>query len=174
MFTEQIRVPKERVAVFIGKTGAARRHLERLLGVHIIVDSKEGIVTLQGEVSLSVFEAKPVVRAIARGFSPATASELSKENSILEVVDITGFAGKSKKKLLRLKSRCIGVNGKARSTIEEMTSAHICVYGKTVAILGSIDSVLLARKAIESLLKGAPHSNVYRAIIESRRRFTNL
>ena len=62
---------------------------------------------------------------------------------------------------MRLKGRIIGAGGKAKKQIEALTNTNIVVYGKTVGIIGKIDESLIAKQAIENLLRGAKHSNVY-------------
>jgi ribosomal RNA assembly protein len=45
--------------------------------------------------------------------------------------------------------------------MERLSGAKVSVYGKTVAILGYPEQMRVARTAIEMLLDGAPHGNVY-------------
>jgi ribosomal RNA assembly protein len=45
--------------------------------------------------------------------------------------------------------------------MERLSGAKVSVYGKTVAILGYPEQIRIARTAIEMLLDGAPHGNVY-------------
>jgi ribosomal RNA assembly protein len=45
--------------------------------------------------------------------------------------------------------------------MERLSGAKVSVYGKTVAILGYAEQMRVARTAIEMLLDGAPHGNVY-------------
>ena len=92
------------------------------------------------------------------------ALNLVDENYCLEIVNIKDFTGKSKKKLLRIKARVIGTQGKARKLIETLTNTEIVIYGKTVAIIGKIEDTLIAKTAVEKLLSGAPHGNVYNYI----------
>ena len=69
-----------------------------------------------------------------------------------------------------MKGRVIGKEGKAREHIEEMTETNICVYGKTIGIIGRQENVSIAVKAIENLLKGSPHANVYSWLEKTRRK----
>ena len=48
--------------------------------------------------------------------------------------------------------------------IETLSDAYISVYGKTVGIISRIEDGGLAKRAVEKLLKGAPHGNVYKYI----------
>ena len=47
---------------------------------------------------------------------------------------------------------------------ETLTETFISVYGKTVAIIGKTENIDLSKRAIEKLLGGAPHGNVYQFI----------
>jgi ribosomal RNA assembly protein len=69
----------------------------------------------------------------------------------------------------RLKGRVIGAKGKARKAIEELTQTNISVYGKTIAIIGEIQNVGTARRAIESLLMGSMHATVFKWLEKQRR-----
>ena len=80
-----------------------------------------------------------------------------------ELVSIKQFS-RNEKDLLRIRSRIIGTNGKARKMLETLTETFISVYGKTVAIIGKAEKIDLAKRAIEKLLGGAPHGNVYQFI----------
>ena len=57
--------------------------------------------------------------------------------------------------------------------IEELTNCDICVYGKTIGIIGPIEEVANARKSIEMLLEGAMHASVYK-FLEKQRRDTKM
>jgi ribosomal RNA assembly protein len=160
-YTYDMRVPKDRVAVLIGKNGEVKKKIEKSSNVKLDIDSKEGEVVITGEEGLSLYAAKEIIRAIARGFNPEFALRLLKTDYILEMFDIKNFAN-SNNAMLRLKGRVIGSEGKSRKIIENLTETSICVYGKTIGILGESQNVAFARKAIENLLKGARHSSVYK------------
>ncbi len=169
MFSYEIKIPKDRVAVLIGKKGFVKRKIQKLTDTKIIVDSREGDVTVEGEDSFAAYNTQMIIKAIGRGFNPDIALMLAHENYSLEIIDITEFTGKSEKKIKRIKARIIGTKGKAWKMIERLTGCHISVYGKTVSIIGPVEEVILARQAIEELLKGAPHSNAYRFIQDKKR-----
>ncbi|MDO8661319.1 MAG: KH domain-containing protein, partial [Candidatus Woesearchaeota archaeon] len=103
-----------------------------------------------------------------RGFNPEIAQLLLKQDYGFELVMITEFA-KNPDDLLRLRGRVIGEGGKSRRLIEELTGCYVCVYGKTVGIIGEFEALTGARRAVESLLAGSPHASVYKWL-ESRRR----
>lgn len=168
-YSYELKIPKERIAVLIGKDGEVKKELEALTNTRIIIDSKEGDVQLVGTDSVKLYSLKDLVRAIARGFNPDIARSILKQDYLLEVLTLSDYV-KSKDQMLRLKGRVIGTNGKAREIIEELTETNISVYGKTIAILGFCDHVAIAKKALESLLTGSPHSSVFKWLEKDRKR----
>jgi ribosomal RNA assembly protein len=160
-FMYEMKIPKDRVAVLIGTKGNVKRDIEGTLGVKLKIDSEEGDVIISCDDSLNLLTAQNIVKAIARGFNPEVAMLLTDENNVFEMIDITDFSGKSKKKLIRLRGRAIGIEGKSRENVEELTGTHIMVFGKTVAIIGDFEHVKLARMAFESLLAGSRHATIY-------------
>lgn len=156
----EIKIPIERVAVIIGKKGSTKKEIERLSNSKIVVNSKEGIIRIISDDPIKILQLRDVVLAIGRGFNPRIAELLLKMDYVLEIINITDYA-KTKNSLIRLRGRVIGEKGRARKTIEDLTETYISVYGKTVAIIGEVFNVSIARKAIELLLSGSPHARVY-------------
>ncbi|MBU1976127.1 MAG: KH domain-containing protein [Nanoarchaeota archaeon] len=167
-YTYTLKIPKDRIAVVIGKAGEKKTEFQKELGVRMQIDSKEGEVVITGKDSLKVYMLHEVVRAIARGFNPETASLLLKQDYMLEIVNIMDYS-KKKNHVPRLRGRVIGTKGKSRATIEELTQTHVCVYGKTIGIIGDSGSVTIAKRAIESLLGGSTHATVYKFLEKSRK-----
>lgn len=161
-YSYELKVPKERIAVLIGVKGEIKQRIEEETRIKLFVDSKEGDVRLTGDDSLGLFSAREIIKAIARGFSPETALLLLKNDYAFELLNIGDYIGKSDKSATRLKGRVIGTEGKTRKHVEDLTETHISVYGKTIGIIGEVETVMLARRAIESLLAGATHSSVYK------------
>lgn len=167
-YSYELKIPKDRVAVLIGKKGEIKKELEDISKANIEIDSKEGEVVLTGKDSIVLYSLKEVIRAISRGFNPEIAKLLFRQDYCLEIVNLNDF-NEHKTHQLRLKGRVIGRKGKSRSTIEEMTGCYISVYGKTIAIIGSIIEVPVAKKAIESLLMGSMHTSVYKWLEKQKR-----
>ena len=167
---EHLRLPKERVGVAIGPGGGVKREIERRSGTKITLDSETGEATIQsGEDPLGVLQARDILNAVARGFSAERAFRLFDEDNYLEIIDIRDLIGRSEKALVRLKGRVIGEGGKTRRIIEETTGAYMSVYGKNIALIGIPEQLSVAREAIEMLLRGVPHSAVYRFLERKRR-----
>jgi len=171
-FERAIRVPLERVGVVIGKDGATKRSLERELGIRLGVDSREGLVTVRSD-SAEIGDplmAVRVIEAIGRGFSPQRARLLLEEGTAFEVIDLRDFAGRSANSLDRIRGRVIGLKGKSRRVIEELTRCHLSVYGRTVAIIGDPSEVQLASQAVRKLAGGSQHRTVYNELQKARTR----
>lgn len=168
-YSYELKVPRNRVAVIIGKEGSVKKDIEESTNIKLDIDSKEGDVFVSGEDALGLYTAREIIKAIGRGFNPDIAKLLLKPDYIFEVVDLREYVGKSRDALLRLKGRVIGKEGKSRKIIEELTECNISVFGKTISIIGLPESAATARQAVESLLRGSTHANVYK-FLERRRR----
>ena len=168
-YSYELKVPRNRVAVIIGKEGSVKKDIEESTKTKLNIDSKEGDVFVSGEDALGLYTAREIIKAIGRGFNPYIAKLLLKADYIFEIVDLSEFAGKSKDAMLRLKGRVIGKEGKSRRLIEELTECNISVFGKTIGIIGLPEAAANARQAVESLLRGSTHANVYKWL-EKRRR----
>ncbi len=168
-FERLLRIPLDRVGVLIGKKGETKARVEESCGVTLLVDGQSGEITVRSNsVEADPFKAANVVEAIARGFSPPRALKLLDPDVALEIIDLRDYAGKSENNLERIKGRIIGLNGKSRRVIEELTKCNISVYGKTVAIIGEPTDLRLAKDAIEKLAAGSQHKSVYNMLQRER------
>ncbi len=165
MFSEAIRIPKERIAVLIGSKGSFKISLQNKLDVKIKVDSEEGVVEISSEDGFNNYLCKNVIQLIGRGLTPDEALLILNEEYGAEIINIKDFTGSSKKKQERVKGRLIGEEGKVRKLLEKLTNTKIVIYGKTVTIVGLIKNTEIAKRAVEKLILGAPHGHVY-AMIE--------
>lgn len=157
-----IKIPEERVGVLIGPDGSMKKLIEEKSKTLIEIDSESGTVTVESsEDPLMVMRVSDLVRAIGRGFSPERAlAILDDEMLMLDVMDLSKMVG-TKSDMARMKGRIIGKDGKTREIMEKLSGSKVSVYGKTIALLGYPEQIRVARAAIEMLLDGAPHGNVY-------------
>ena len=167
-FMYLLRIPKERVAVLIGKDGETKKKIEQETNTALKIDSKEGEIEVTGKDALGLYTSREIIQAIGRGFNPDFALLLLKQDFVFEQVNIADFL-KTKDSMQRLKGRVIGTEGKSRRYIEEMTECHISVYGKTIGIIGETENASIARQAVENLLNGSQHSNVYHWLEKKRK-----
>lgn len=163
-----LRIPEERLSVLIGHDGATIEELRALVTVDITLDGNE--VVVEGE-PFEELRAANIVKAIGRGFAPERAFRLLEDNADLCVLDVTDFASNDSGKE-RLKGRVIGRNGEAREKLENDTNTEIAVYGKTVAILGPVENVAVAREAVVQLLQGRSHATVYNYLDRNQAKIT--
>ncbi|MEM3578640.1 MAG: KH domain-containing protein [Candidatus Bathyarchaeia archaeon] len=169
-----VRIPKERVGVLIGPGGEVKKAIENILSVKLQVESDTGGVTItlseNAEDPSVLLRAKDVVTAIGRGFSPEHAFKLiHDEEAVLDIIDLRTIFGRSESDIRRVKGRIIGMDGKTRRIIEELTDTSIVVYGHTVGIIGRIENVQVAREAIQMLIQGSQHATVYKFLHRKRR-----
>lgn len=169
-----VRIPKERVGVLIGPDGKVKRYLEERLQVKLEIESESGGVEItlnEGATDPSLFlRAKDVVTAIGRGFAPDQAFRLiCNEETVFDSIDLRQIFGRSESDIRRVKSRIIGMNGKTRRTIEELTEADVVVYGHTVGIIGTFEQVDAARNAVQMIIQGSEHHTVYNFLQKKRR-----
>ena len=161
MYTYEIKVPKDRIPVLIGKEGSTKLKIQNETGSLLHID-EEGIVQVQGDDALKLYIANQIVRAIARGFNPAVAFNLLKQDYVLEIISLRDVVGQNQNQLERVRSRLIGAKGKSRRVLEDLTKCYICVYGKTVSIIGDSEDIVYAHRAISMLVGGAMHRTVYK------------
>lgn len=172
-FEKLVRIPSARIAVLIGKSGAAKSAIESSCKVVLDIDSGTGEVQITssgiGE-DIRPFKAIEIVTAIGRGFSPESAMALLKGDNALHIVDLREFAGKSSANIERIKGRIIGEGGRARRNMENLSGTHISVYGKTVSVIGDAARLRLAVDAISAISNGSMHGAVYGRLEAANRR----
>jgi ribosomal RNA assembly protein len=169
-----VRIPKERVGVLVGPDGKVKQYIEDKLMVKLEVDSELGDVNISlGEKASDpsvLFRARDVVSAIGRGFAPEHAFRLIRdENAVFDVVDLREIFGRSESDIKRIKGRIIGMEGKTRRIIEELSEADVVVYGHTIGIIGTFEQANIARTAIQMLIDGCQHHSVYKYLAKKRR-----
>jgi ribosomal RNA assembly protein len=169
-----LKIPRERVGVLIGPEGKIKKSIEEKLSVELQIESEDGgIMIMMSEKADDpslLFRAKDVITAIGRGFSPEHAFRLIRnEEAMLDVIDLRTIFGRSESDIRRVKGRIIGMDGKTRKIIEELTDTDVAVYGHTVSIIGNIEEAQAAREAVQMLINGSMHSAVYRFLHKKRR-----
>jgi ribosomal RNA assembly protein len=150
---EAVLVPEKRIKIV--KDGPVKSMIERKLNVSL--DFKDNLVEIDGE-GVELLQAKNIVKAIARGFSPKRAFRLFDEEEALEIIELEGFKDN---KMKVVKSRLIGTRGKTRIIIEKDSGCFMSVYGKTVSLIGKFEQIEIAKEAVSMILRGSKHSKVY-------------
>lgn len=170
---EFLKVPEIRLGVIIGKNGEIKKKIEETTKTNLRIDSEENTILIEpipdADDPLGVWNAKHIILAISRGFSPKKAFTLLDDNTMLEIINLHDFVGRSPSNLIRIKGRIIGEKGKTRRVIEELTKTHVSIFGHTVAIIGEPTNLQIAKEAVILIVNGAPHSSVYRFLHRKRR-----
>lgn len=166
----EVRIPKSRIAVLIGTNGETKKKIEEETDTSLDIDSAEGEVIVSGEDVVTSYIVKDIVKAIGRGFNPEIALTLLKPDNAFELIEMHELA-KHKNQLVRVKGRIIGKGGLTRDTIEKYMEVHVSVFGKTIGIIGEVERVNAAKQAVEMLLDGSPHANVYRWLEKKKKIF---
>ena len=165
-------IPRERVGVLVGHAGDTKSTIEAKLFVDLKIDSPSGTVEIGVKPDApdpsGALQAKDVVVAIGRGFSPERAFRLFNEETTLDIIDLHDFFGKNEAEIRRIDGRIIGREGKSRRILEELTGASISVSGHTVSIIGNYDAIAMAKDALEKLIKGRQHGTVYKFLKRRR------
>tara|TARA_B100001121_G_scaffold100765_2_gene89347 strand:- start:5285 stop:6016 length:732 start_codon:yes stop_codon:yes gene_type:complete len=167
------RIPKERIAVLIGKGGETRKSIEEASGVKLHIDSESGEVSVKWPDSVDPvvrIKLPDIIRAIGRGLAPNRALRLIGDDTFLRIYDIREWVGRKGNHTRRMRSRLIGRDGRIRSLIERSTGTEIAIHGSTVVVIGDELGLMTACTAIEGLLDGAEHSTVIRGMERDVRR----
>lgn len=152
---EQILIPEKRAAILKEKElKALAKRLECKLSV-----SEGNKVGIEGE-PYAEYNAKNVIQAFGRGFDLSTAFKLLDEDYFFEYINLRD-SFRNKEQLQRIKARIIGEEGKAKSHMESVSNASICVFGSTVSLIGTIDEISVAKAAIAVLINGGTHKTAY-------------
>jgi ribosomal RNA assembly protein len=171
---EYVRVPQARIGALIGKGGKTKRRIEDALNITLDINTETGHVQISSKEltrdPLAAWKGRDIVRAVARGFSPQKALELTQDGVVLEIIDLENYYGKSENSLRRIRGRIIGKNGMTRKIIENMTGTNVSIYGRTVSIVGEFENVAEAKRAVEMLVHGSMHSTVYKFLESIRRK----
>ncbi|MGI0054991.1 MAG: KH domain-containing protein [Thermoplasmata archaeon] len=165
------RIPEDRVGVLIGEKGRTRAEISARTRARLAIDSEEGEVQISSDDSDpdAALRARDIALAIGRGFSPPRALRLARDGQMLAILDIKFETGKRNKAALRrIRARVIGTRGRARARIEDLSGCFVSVYGSTVSMIGDLDQIDRARRAVELLLRGSEHSTVFHMLARLR------
>ena len=150
--TDYLKIPQNRIGALIGNKGDVKKSIEKATETILDIDSEDGTVYITPQENMSdplgVWNANHIVKAVARGFNPEVALKLVDDDIYLEVIKLPLY-------------RIIGQNGKTREIIMDMAEVQMAIYGKTVSLIGEMDNLMIAKEAIEMILKGSRHKSVY-------------
>jgi|YelNatPaOPRAMG01_1025707.scaffolds.fasta_scaffold11817_8 ribosomal RNA assembly protein len=161
---DYIAIPEERMKI-LRKNKNFIQQLEKFTNSKIELNEE---ISISCEDPIIALRVKEVLKAFGRGFDFNTALNLLDEDYYLEIIDLSYYAKKSRNRLITLRGRVIGTEGKTKKLIEKYADVKISIYGKTISIIGKWNKLMIAKKAIEMLLSGSLHSSVYRFLEKQR------
>ncbi len=155
---QQLYITQERLKSLRGDPKALKQ-VEKACNCKIAVAS-DGTIEINSKDAFSEFNAKNVIYAFGRGFDMETALKLVNPEFYFRIIDIGQIESKAER-VKQLKARIIGIGGKAKRYIEEVSLAHISVYGDTISMIGDITQISEAETAINTLIDGGTHRMAY-------------
>jgi ribosomal RNA assembly protein len=151
-----VKIPEKRKRI-LKKDAASIRKVEELMEVKVEIGDD---VSIDGE-SFNVFQVEQVIKAFGRGFDMKDSMDVLDDDYGLEIINLPDVV-KSDNRMLVVKGRIIGTNGKTKKAIEEFTETKVAVQGKTVSILGKLGKIGVSKEAIMMLVHGSSHKTLYR------------
>lgn len=156
---QQLFIPKERVRLL-------KKEKQRIAALAKVCDCK---ITIDADDAISIenndqngyfeFLARNVLFAFGRGFDLAVAEKLTHDDYYFATIDLgQELEGK---RLLQIKSRIIGEEGKTKNYIESVSGAKLAIYGDTVSFIGSYAQLEEAQTAVSALIEGSTHKAAY-------------
>lgn len=118
----------------------------------------QGKIGVKGN-ELNEFLVTKVLEAVDFGFDVDDALLLTRENFVLEFVDIKEHT--RRKNLKDVRARVIGSNGKAKKTIQELTGCIIVINENKVGIISDVEHADAVVQSIILLIQGTKHGNVF-------------
>lgn len=155
---QQIYIPNERMKA-IKKDTSIIRSVSKACDCKINI-AEDDMIEINGKDSFSEFTARNIIYAYGRGFEPRIALMLTNPDKYFKVIDIDDIIS-NEKRVKQIKARIIGENGRTKRYIEEVSAAHISVYGDTVSIIGNIEQISEAETAVNTLIEGGTHKLAY-------------
>lgn len=142
-----------------------KKQIEEQFDISIEIKGKYVFITEKKD-GYSRYIAEKALMAIDMGFHVETALMLTNQNFMFEIIDIRKTI-----KPIRCKEaigRVIGKKGKALKNLMKLTDCEIVTKDNLVGVIGESTAVSLAVHAINSLVRGAPHSHVYKFLEENK------
>ena len=144
--------------------------LEEISNSKIEIDERTKSIKVtpkQGN-AYDALKVKAVINAIGLGFDVNDAMKLMSDDYTLDVIELKDYLN-TQDAMRRVKGRIIGEKGKTKKIIQEYTGVQIVVGDHIIALLGPIEQIQIAKRAIEMLIEGKEHSTVYKYLDEAER-----
>ena len=137
--------------------------IEKKIKIHFTFNNNK--ISFKGN-ELNEFLTEEIIRALEFGFEIDDALLLLEEDYELKFVNIKEHT--KRRNLKDVRSRVIGRRGKAIRTIENLTNSKMVVNENEIGLILNNDSAEMTLQAIESLIQGSKHGNIYSYIEKQR------
>ena len=153
---QEVYIPHERIRKLKDNKEYIRR-IETLCKCKIKIN--EDLIEIQGE-AFAEYVAKNIIYAFGRGFDIEIAERLADNDYYFSSIDL-GQIISSDKRVKQLKARIIGINGRTKKYIEELSGGKMSIYGNTVSFIGTINEINEIETAVNTLIDGGTHKLAY-------------
>ena len=163
---QQVYIPHERIR----KLKDNRDYIsavERLCKCKIAFEGDD-IIEIEGD-AFAEYSAKNIVYAFGRGFDLDIACKLADNDYYFSSLDL-GQLISSDKRIKQLKARIIGIEGRTKKYIEEVSGVKMSIYGDTVSFIGTIKEINEAETAVNTLIDGGTHRLAYKRMEAAHRK----
>ncbi|MGC8623352.1 MAG: KH domain-containing protein [Candidatus Micrarchaeia archaeon] len=167
---QQLLIPVARAQI-LQKDPKKIAEIEKVLKCKLEL-KEENILEISGE-PYDEYNARNVLSAYGRGFSIEESYKLLDDSYVFSSINLKEIFG-NESQIHRFKSRIIGTEGRTKKYIESVSGAHMCVYGNSVSLIGTLEELKIANAAINVLLEGGTHKKAYRLMELERRRQNNI
>ncbi len=164
---QQLLLPMKRAKLLSDK--ASIKEVAKMLACSIKIENGN-TVEISGD-AYAEYLARNVITAFGRGFEMETAMKLLSEEIFFSITNLKDALGGSRDRVLRIKARIIGKDGRTKRYIEEVSGADVCIYGNTVSFIGTNAAIEIANAAVDVLVGGGTHKKAYRNMEATRRKF---
>jgi ribosomal RNA assembly protein len=144
------------------------RHLEKEFKTKITIHKgkTEADFIINGNSSVQEYLILEILEALAVGFDLEIAMLLKNEEVVFKKVELKKYVHGGRLEVI--KGRIVGSQGKSKRVIQSLTECDLCLCDNNVAIIGHAENVELASRAIESLIRGSKHANVFKLLEKGR------
>jgi len=132
---------------------------------------ESNVVVINGD-PFGEYQLTMIVQAFGRGFPLTTAEKLLNAKFYFSSIDMNEYT-RNKKRILNMKARLIGREGRVKKHIEFMSSAHIAIFGNVISFIGQMDEIYEAETAARTIIEGGSHRLAYDRMAAAHRKNKN-
>lgn len=126
--------------------------------IKVFISFNKGSVNVTGN-ELNEYITEKIIRAIDFGFDVEDALLLTREDFVLEFIEVKEHTRRNN--LSDVRARLIGTDGKAKKAIENITESIIVINGNDIGVIVDTEHLAATIQGIELLIQGSKHGNVF-------------